>query len=78
MAPQYTEGDEVVVLKKRRVGVKDVVVFKHKNTLFIKRVVRVLKEGIYVVGDNMNDSLDSRKLGLVKKNDIIGKVLFKL
>ena len=35
-------------------------------------------EGMYfVLGDNRNNSLDSRKIGLIKKEDIIGKVTLR-
>lgn len=39
----------------------------------------VIPEGYYfVVGDNRNNSLDSRYIGLIKKDDIEGKVIFRI
>lgn len=39
----------------------------------------VIPEGYYfVVGDNRNNSLDSRYIGLLKKDDIEGKVIFRI
>lgn len=36
-------------------------------------------DGFYVVlGDNRNNSIDSRKLGLIKEEDILGKAVFRL
>jgi signal peptidase I len=32
----------------------------------------------FVLGDNRNDSLDSRKIGCINKKDIIGKAVFRL
>lgn len=32
----------------------------------------------FVMGDNREDSLDSREIGLIKKDDIIGKVSFRI
>ncbi len=32
----------------------------------------------FVLGDNRENSLDSREIGLIKKEDIIGKVIFRL
>lgn len=32
----------------------------------------------FVLGDNRNDSLDSRKIGCVNKQDIIGKAVFRM
>lgn len=38
-----------------------------------------IPENMYLVlGDNRADSLDSREFGLIKKDDIVGKVLFKI
>jgi len=56
----------------------DVVAFKMKNELFIKRIKRVQGDKFFVAGDNKNDSLDSRTFGEIEKMDIIGKVIFKL
>ena len=60
--------------------VRDVIVYKEKrsDTYFVKRITSVEKGTYFVEGDNKKDSLDSRKLGRIKKKDIIGKVVFKL
>lgn len=37
-----------------------------------------LKEGEYIfLGDNRNNSIDSRRFGVVKKKDVIGKVILR-
>lgn len=36
------------------------------------------KDMYLVLGDNRNDSLDSRDFGLIKKEDIIGKAVFRI
>jgi len=39
---------------------------------------KVIPDDMYLVlGDNRENSLDSRKIGLIKKEDIIGKVSFR-
>lgn len=80
MEPLINNGNEVVVsfipyfFKKPKTG--DIVAFKKKQEIFIKRVVKEKNGEYFVEGDNKKDSLDSRSFGSVKINDIIGKVIY--
>lgn len=63
----------------------DIVVFKYKNKVFIKRIAKVkptftkVSVGKYFLeGDNRKDSLDSKKIGWIDRKDIIGKVVYKI
>ena len=72
---------------------EDMVVFREPGTGIesIKRIVGlpgkrmeigkkkfVLQDNeFFVIGDNKNDSIDSRKFGAIKKEAIIGKILLK-
>ncbi len=53
----------------------DVVVFKHAGKSFVKRVEKISGAQAFLVGDNLQDSLDSRQLGAVNLTDIIGRVI---
>ena len=68
----------------------DIVIIQHpkdETKEIVKRIIGVAGDKIegqeigedesYVLGDNKNKSEDSRHFGLVKKNQIIGKVLTK-
>lgn len=54
----------------------DLVVVK-KNRLMVKRIQDIKKQKVFVVGDNLTDSTDSRQFGWVEKRQIVGKVIFK-
>ena len=75
------EGDLVTYkkLNPKNIDLKigDIVVFTHpktKNKLIIKRIHKIYKDKFDLRGDNSLESTDSRELGLIELNLIIGKV----
>ena len=56
----------------------DIVVFKYKNKHFLKRISKINNHKYEVKGDNAKDSLDSRVFGEISRNQILGKVIFKV
>jgi phage repressor protein C with HTH and peptisase S24 domain len=54
----------------------DIIAFNFDNKIFVKRMEKIENGKYFLQGDNKNDSLDSRKLGLVKRKDILGKVIW--
>lgn len=91
MEPTFHDGQVVLVGKggllfgPLKHG--DVVVFTRNGELLVKRVValpyeiapdgtRVPANHIYVVGDNLEVSEDSRIFGPIPLNSVIGKVLY--
>lgn len=62
----------------RKPNVGDVVVFKSLGKIFVKRIEKKEGQQYFLAGDNMSDSLDSRKLGWVRREDILGKVVWIL
>lgn len=61
------------LINKPKIG--DIVAFRQKNKIFIKRLTKISNDNYYVKGDNIKDSLDSRRLGWVKRQNILGKVI---
>jgi len=82
MEPQIKDGEQILVsnipyLFKKPI-VNDIVAIRFKNKILVKRIFRIIKNKYYVRGDNKSDSLDSRKFGFIKKDNLMGKVIYKL
>jgi SOS-response transcriptional repressor LexA len=75
MAPTIKEGQIVIVVKKRQYTVGDIVVARQNNREVLKRITSKSSNGYNLIGDNLAGSTDSRKLGLVEEQDVIGKVI---
>jgi nickel-type superoxide dismutase maturation protease len=81
MMPTLSPGERVLfdrlayVIEEPRVG--DVVLARHparREVRIVKRVLEVIGEGEYVLlGDNRNESTDSRTLGSFRREDIVGR-----
>jgi nickel-type superoxide dismutase maturation protease len=82
MNPTLKDGEVVLVDRAAKIEVGDIVVAKHpieQTSEIIKRVEQINKHGHYfLVGDNLEDSNDSRHFGAVTKEYIKGKVVARL
>lgn len=85
MEPTFREGEKIFAcslpykFKKPREG--DVVVLLHpfRNIFIIKRIKKIQRDGNYIVAsDNPLYGEDSASFGPIKREKIIGKVLFNL
>lgn len=82
MEPNILQGQTVLVssipflFSRPKSG--DIVAFKKEEKIFIKRIARVEGPKYFITGDNKNDSLDSRGLGWVQRQDILGKVIITI
>lgn len=87
MAPTYNDGDWLLFWSlnpsaSRRVArlTGKVVVLERESypgVLFIKRVIRIDGDEIWVEGDNKSASTDSRQWGALSSSEIIGRILFR-
>ncbi len=82
MNPTLRDGEVVLVDRAARVEVGDIVVARHpieQNSEVVKRVERINDRGHYfLIGDNPDDSTDSRHYGAVTREYIKGKVVARL
>ena len=84
MFPYLKDGDIVFFKKyvknKSTLKNRQIVIFSHplKNKNLIKRIISVNQNNGKVIGDNIEFSGDSNKLGLINNEKIIGIVTSKL
>jgi nickel-type superoxide dismutase maturation protease len=82
MEPVIKNGEIVLIsslfylFQKPKIG--DIVAFNDAGEILIKRITGIHDQKYFLAGDNQKDSLDSRKLGLISKQKILGKVIYKL
>jgi nickel-type superoxide dismutase maturation protease len=78
MEPALREGDMLLVLYGGRVRPADVVVVAlPSRPLAVKRVVRRTRGGWWVEGDRADLSTDSRQLGAVPFEAVLGRVVLR-
>ncbi len=82
MNPTLKDGEVVLIDRNAEINVGDIVVAKHpveQYSELVKRVERITEQGnYYLVGDNLEDSNDSRHFGAVSREYIKGKVVARL
>ena len=85
MLPTLRPGESLMVkdgyYKHKQPQIGDIVLLRHPNQdeLFIvKRILKIEKEGVFLIGDNHRESTDSRHFGLVSVENLIAKVTSKI
>lgn len=77
MAPTYRDGQIVIVSLFRGYKINDVVVAYVNKREVIKRIKDISPDGrLYLIGDNLEKSTDSRSFGWVTDSNISGKVIW--
>ncbi len=82
MEPTLKNGDKILTTNIFYLfnlpKINDIVVFEDKGKIFVKRIKKIRNNKYLVLGDNKNDSLDSRNFGEIDKTQILGKFIYKL
>ena len=76
MEPAIRAGSFALIHAVRSYTKGDVVLFKH-GELMLKRIADIQNGQYYLLGDNPNDSIDSRSLGWIPHDKLLGKVILK-
>ena len=75
MAPKLRPGQLIMAttfVKHLHPG--QVVIFRKNNREMIKRIEEVEADKVYVIGDNLEASTDSRQFGWLSKDEIVARV----
>lgn len=76
MYPTLERGQWVLVRRGVKIEVDDIVMFTHNGAEKVKRVMGVEGDFVYLLGDNPRYSTDSRHYGYVKRQTIVGRVVW--
>lgn len=76
MAPSLLPGTVVFGLRWRSLRAGDVVIVRHQGIDKIKRVQKIRENQIFLVGDNLSSSTDSRHFGWLNKDSIRARVIW--
>ncbi|MGH7237676.1 MAG: S26 family signal peptidase [Candidatus Saccharimonadales bacterium] len=79
MVPNLEAGQKIIATSLfRRVSPGQVIIVTHLGKEKVKRVERVDDEEqkVFVIGDNLSASTDSRHFGWLNYDNIIGKVIW--
>lgn len=78
MEPTIHQGERVLVAKRWLLPITagSIVILHHPQSskVLLKRVKEIKGKMVFVVGDNMNESTDSRDFGWIEKKNIMGKI----
>lgn len=81
MTPAFNVGNMVLVNRFsyffNRPKIGDVVVLKREKFM-IKRIAKIKEKKFFIIGDNKEESIDSRSFGWIDRSEIVGKVIFKI
>lgn len=75
MHPTLPHGKIVLALKHKKPKVGDVVIVKHHKVEVLKRIHEIKDDLAYLLGDNPDESTDSREYGWLPLKSIMGVVM---
>lgn len=76
MEPALPAGSFVLVRKTNSVKPDDIIAVKYGDQILIKRITEIKNNQLWLVGDNKNDSYDSRTIGWIDTKNTVGKIIW--
>lgn len=75
MAPKLNPGQMVLATRLiRHLHPGQVVIIRRNNHELIKRIERIENDKVFVVGDNLSRSVDSRQFGWLDRDEVVARV----
>lgn len=76
MAPMLRPGQLIIATPLfRRLRPGQVVVLRKNNRELIKRIERIESDKVFVIGDNLSSSTDSRQFGWLDISTVVARVI---
>ena len=76
MLPVLSDGQVVFGLKLKKPSLNSIVIVKRKDREIIKRVTKMDGDKLYILGENLPHSTDSREFGWITLKDILATVIW--
>ncbi len=80
MLPTYKQGDRILVCPwMRHIEMNDIIALfaPESDRVMIKRVTKKQGSLFFVEGDNKQESTDSRVFGMIGKDRVLGRVIYR-
>jgi type IV secretory pathway protease TraF len=77
MLPGLKPGQ--IIIAKTKIGKlkqRSIVIVEHDNLEKIKRIKAIKNNRIYLLGDNPQESVDSRQFGWLTSEQVIGEIIW--
>jgi phage repressor protein C with HTH and peptisase S24 domain len=78
MVPTLAPGEKLLIKYGGPYVLGDLVVVKHAGQFDVKRIEQIKTAGLFVVGDNVLASTDSRSYGLIPHEDAVGTIVMRI
>lgn len=77
MEPTLKEGRVVIGCKwYRKLAPNDIVIFEHNNLEKIKRIKKISRDRLWIEGDNLDSSTDSKDFGFINSKTVVAKLIY--